>query len=120
MQFQFNSSRVKSLRDCTDSRLLNRQFLANYYVGQGIPQSSCIVAIDPWRTCRITFEGRQSENRNLDMNGLTDAYSKFGEYCNPSKLLVTRHPLPKDGVLVPGMWPKVTFNEGCRSSHERY
>jgi hypothetical protein len=105
MLFEFDSEGVTSLADCNDSRVLNRQFLANYYVGQGSPQDSSIAAIGPWSTW--TFEIRKSENKGLDMSGLTDAYIEFGGYCSPFKLSKMRNGTPADMIPVQSKQPNV-------------
>ncbi|KAK0709898.1 hypothetical protein B0T26DRAFT_653111, partial [Lasiosphaeria miniovina] len=79
--FQFDSAAVNSLADCTADKVLETQFLANYYVGQGNPAETAIAAIGPWSTW--TFEVRESENKDLDMSNLSEAYIEFGGYCSP-------------------------------------
>ncbi len=85
--FKFDSNGVTSLKDCTDKKILEDQFMANYYLGLDSPRDTSIAAIGPWSTW--TFELRQSEHKDLDMTGLTDAYIEFGGYCSPFKVSMT-------------------------------
>ena len=83
ISFHFDSNGIDSLQDCTDDRVLNTQFLENYYVGHGNPKNTSIAAIGPWSTW--TFEVRQRENKGLNMKTLTEAYIEFGGFCSPFK-----------------------------------
>ncbi|KAJ3565947.1 hypothetical protein NPX13_g7310 [Xylaria arbuscula] len=89
--FQFDTDGVESLSDCSEARVLNQQLLGDYYVGNGSPQNSSIAAIGPWSNWSI--EVRSSENKNLDMSTLTEAYMEFGGYCSPFRVARLSHAL---------------------------
>ncbi|KAI5458852.1 hypothetical protein BGZ63DRAFT_392168 [Mariannaea sp. PMI_226] len=87
--FVFDSDGVEALKDCNNSRVLNKQFLSNYYVGVGDARDSSIAAIGPWATW--AFEIRENENKDLNMERLTEAYIEFGGYCSPFKVSGSSH-----------------------------
>ena len=47
VSFAFESTGIAALSDCTHSRQLGRQFLSEYYIGKGQPDSNSIAAIAP-------------------------------------------------------------------------
>lgn len=78
--FRYDSSRLKTVKDCRTANVMAEERTEGWFAGQGTPDLKSIAAIGPWSTW--TFEVRESENDKLDMKGLTAGWIEVGgSYC---------------------------------------